>query len=519
MRTITRRLLQAAVLGAGCLLVVAAVPRVARSGAPATPTAVSSVSVDPFAGCTADFPEFQPGTLYPNSEVEPFVAVNPSNERNIVAVWQQDRWSSAGSRGDVVATSFDGGVTWTTVTDTKTSLCTGGTVANGGAMFRSTNPWLAFSPDGTGYLLSGGIPYFGQSAVVVSRSSDGGLTWSDPIVLQLETNNAKNDKPAITADPNDAGAAYAVWTRNEYPKEQAAPTAEEHSASARGPAWFSRTMDGGRSWAPAREIFDPGAQNGTLGHQIVVLPDGGPFRGQLVNIFELEYGYNDSQGRRGVHVAAIRSSDKGANWSNEGLIADALPAAVLDPLTGARIRTGGFIPDAAVDPRSGTLYAVWLDARFSGGLYDDIALSMSTDGGLTWTSPTRANRTPAVADPRNRQAFTPSVHVAANGTVGVSYYDLRHNGSDSDASQPLETDRFIALCDQPSASAPDRCASGWTEVRQTPSSFNLRVAPNSEGLFLGGYEGLASAGSRFVSLFAQANNSADPATVYFTSVP
>jgi hypothetical protein len=38
-------------------------------------------------------------------------------------------------------------------------------------------------------------------------------------------------------------------------------------------------------------------------------------------------------------------------------------------------------------------------------------------------------------------------------------------------------------------------------------------------LFLGGYEGLASAASRFVSLFAQANNSADPATVYFTAVP
>jgi hypothetical protein len=518
MKTIRRYLLAMAVLGAGCSLLVAAVPEVAGSEALSAAVAVSSVSVDPFAACTADFPEFQPGTLYPNGEVEPFVAVNPSNERNMIAVWQQDRWSSAGSRGNVVATSFDGGVTWTTVTDTKTSFCTGGTVANGGAMFRSTNPWVTFSPGGVGYLISLGIPFFGQSAVVVTRSNDGGLTWSDPTVLERETNNAMNDKPTITADPNDADAAYAVWTRNEYPTEQAAPTAEQQSAASRGPAWFSRTLDGGRTWEPAREIYDPGEQNGTVGHQIVVLPTD-RFGGELVNLFELEYGYNNSSGLRGVHVAAIRSTNKGASWSSRTLIADALPAPVVDPLTGAPIRTGAFIPDLAVDPNSGALYAVWLDARFSGGVHDDIALSMSTNGGLTWTSPTKANHTPAVADPRNRQAFTPSVHVAANGTVGVSYYDLRHNGSDSDASQPLETDRFIALCDRPSASASNRCASGWTEVRLTPSSFNLRVAPNSQGLFLGGYEGLASAGSRFFSLFAQANTSADPATVYFTVVP
>jgi hypothetical protein len=518
MKTFTGRMLSAGALAAACLLVVA-VPGVAGSGGSSAPVAVSSTSVDPFASCTADYPQYQPGTLYSNSEVEPFVAVNPTNPANIVAVWQQDRWSNAGSRGNLVAASFDGGVTWTTVTETKTSYCTGGTDANGGGMFRSSNPWLSFSPGGTAYLLSGGIPFFGQSAVGVSRSSDGGLTWSDPMLLEFETDNAKNDKPTITADPNDADAAYAVWTRNEFPREPAAPTAEGHSGASRGPAWFSRTLDGGTSWEPAREIYDPGEQNGTLGHQIVVLPDGDRFSGELVDIFEFEYVYNNSSGLRGVHVAAIRSSDKGAAWSNKTLIADAFPVAVLDPVTGARIRTGANIPDVAVDPGSGALYAVWLDARFSGGLHDDIALSMSTDGGRTWTSATRANRTPVVADPRNRNAFTPSVEVAANGTVGVSYYDLRYNGSDSDASKPLETDRFLALCESPSASAPDRCASGWTERRLTPSSFDLRAAPNSEGLFLGGYEGLASAGDEFLSVFAQSNSLTDPATVYFTAVP
>jgi hypothetical protein len=486
-----------------CLVAVAA------SRAAATPLAVSSTSTDPFAGCTSDFADLQPGTLYPNSEIEPFLAVNPADHRNLLAVWQQDRWSGPGSRGNLVATSFDGGSSWTTVTATKTSFCTGD------AMYRATNPWVTFSRSGVAYLLSLGLPDFGQGAVTVSRSVDGGRTWGDPTLLDLETDNAMNDKPSITADPNDPDAAYAVWTRNEFPREEAAPTAER-SASSRGPAWFSRTLDDGRTWAPAREIFDPGAENGTLGHQIVVLPDGDRFHRSLVDVFELEYGHANAGGIRGVHVAAIRSGDKGASWSDRTLIADALPVAVVDPLTGAHVRTGTFIPDVAIDPRNGTLYAVWLDARFSAGQHDDIALSMSTDGGDTWTPPVKANRTPAVPDAADRQAFTPSVHVTADGAVGVSYYDLRYNLSDSAADQPLETDRFLAICEQPSAAAPDRCATAWTETRLTPTSFNLRAAPNSEGIFLGGYEGLASAGDHFLSLFAQANSATDPATVYFS---
>jgi hypothetical protein len=488
-----------------------------RAGA-SPPVAVSSTSVDPFAGCTDDFPELQPGTLYSNSEVEPSIAVNPLNERNLIAAWQQDRWSNAGSRGIVSAASFDGGATWTTVTGTKTSACTGGALPNGEAIFRATNTWVSFGPSGTAYLLSLAIPFFNETALLVSTSTDGGLTWSDPAVLEQEANNAMNDKPTITADPNYPGIAYTVWTRNEFPVEQAALMAEQHTGASRGPAWFSRTLDGGRSWEPAREIFDPGEQNGTLGHQIVVLP-ADRLGGELVDVFEFEYGHSNAHGLRGIHVGAIRSGDEGATWSGRTLIADALFTAVVDPLTGARIRTGATIPDVAVDPRNGTLYTVWLDARFSGGEHDDIALSMSTDGGVTWTPPTRANLTPAAVDPRNAQAFTPSVHVAANGTLAVSYYDLRNNGTDSDPSQPLETDRFVAVCEQPSVSAADQCESGWTEYRLTPSSFNLRAAPNSEGLFLGGYEGLASAGNQFVSVFTQANSAADPATVYFSALP
>src|SRR5512135_3101091 len=70
-------------------------------------TTVSGPS--PYASCVNPG---EPGTVYVNAEVEPFVAVNPTEPRNIVGVWQQDRWNNGGSHGLVAGFSFDGGATW-----------------------------------------------------------------------------------------------------------------------------------------------------------------------------------------------------------------------------------------------------------------------------------------------------------------------------------------------------------------------------------------------------------------------
>src|SRR2546429_190068 len=71
-------------------------------------TVVSGPS--PYAGCSD---ANQPGTNYPNAEVEPQVAVNPAtvgtSHVNVVGVWQQDRWSNGGAHGLVAGFSSDGG--------------------------------------------------------------------------------------------------------------------------------------------------------------------------------------------------------------------------------------------------------------------------------------------------------------------------------------------------------------------------------------------------------------------------
>mgnify|MGYP000262282870 CR=1 FL=1 len=198
------------------------------------------------------------GTSYVNAEVEPYLAVNPRAANHLVAVWQQDRWSNGSARGLLAALSLDGGATWT-LSQAPFAECNGGTAANGGAFLRATDPWVTFSPDGTAYqmaLATNGSSFTAGSsnAMTVSRSSDGGRTWSNPVSLITDGGAFFNDKNAITADPHDARFVYAVWDRLQQ--------------SVNGPAYFARTTDGGATWEPARSIYDPGTQRQTIGNLI-----------------------------------------------------------------------------------------------------------------------------------------------------------------------------------------------------------------------------------------------------------
>jgi hypothetical protein len=480
---------------------------------------VQVTGASPFANCTADNVAGQSGTVFLNSEVEPWVDVNPTNPRNIVGSVQQDRWSNGGARGHVAGVSFNGGNTWQTVVIPGITLC------SGGIYDRSTDPWVTFSPNGVVHQIALSFndvappfePRDFDHALLASKSTDGGLTWSEPIeVIRDLDANVFNDKESITADPHDSNFVYAVWDRLIFPpSERASVIAGFVTAAFGGPAWFSRTTDGGETWELARQIFDPGVENQTIGNQIVVLLDG-----DLVNVFDL------ITIRRGAvstgafyNVALIRSEDRGVTWGPQAQSGKVVPITVsslgtigvTDPETGDPVRTGDIIPDIAVDPTSGALYAVWQDARFNGFQADEVAFSMSTDGGFTWSQPIKVNQTPTNIALGNRQAFTPSVDVAADGTIAVTYYDFRNNDSGVD----LKTDYFVVHC-HPSAG----CTSpgNWgNEIRLTNTSFDMRQAPFAVGFFVGDYEGLASDGDDFVAFFSQTHGS-DPSSVFFRRV-
>ncbi len=121
---------------------------------------------------------------------------------------------------------------------------------------------------------------------------------------------------------------------------------------------------------------------------------------------------------------------------------------------------------------------------------------MSTDGGSPWTEPIQMDLTPTDIDADNRRSFLASLAIAANGTLGVTYYDFRHNIVSEPA---LLTDVFLVTCQHDCSNRVN-----WRdEVRLTDESFNFEQAPFGGRLFLGDYHSLVTDDDDFLAFFAQ----------------
>jgi hypothetical protein len=455
-------------------------------GTPAWAQSLEQISgPSPFpANCSAG----QAGTLYTNAEVEPWVTANPRNSRNLVAVWQQDRWSNGGAQGNLTGVSFDRGRSWTRPTPPPFSKCAGGNAANGGNYDRASDPWVSLGPDGSAHQIALAVSADQvTSAILVSTSRDGGRTWGPITTLQRnDSASLFNDKESITADPMDSQFVYAIWDRLQIqnPADPVSPFS--------GDTLFARSTDGGRTWEPTRTILDvpDDSRIQTLGNQIVVLGDG-----TLVNVMDLI--------DRGLPlVAVMRSTDKGVTWS-QPIIVDVLFSSatqgqgVVDPSDLHPVRTGDLLPEAAADPRKGsdTLHIVWQDIRFTLAaplpiFNDQIVISSSTDGGLNWSDLRR------VSSNKLTQAFTGSVDVNDRGRLGVTYYDFT---ADDPSGGTLDTDYWATT-------ARDGNATFSPRRRLTPQSFDMRTAPDANGFFVGDYEGLTNTGNNFLPVFVTANN-------------
>src|SRR5262249_41808422 len=151
----------------------------------------------------------------------------------------------------------------------------------------------------------------------------------------------------------------------------------------------------------------------------------------------------------------------------------------VDPNTGQALRTGEGLPSAAIDPATGQLYVTWTDARFTGGQFNQVVISTSTDGGATWSAPA------VVSTSTTRPSFTPTVAVNSAGTVGVTFYDLRNLAAGNTTTLP--TDYWLKTSPAGGAS--------FGNEQHVAGSFNMLAAPNAGGFFLGDYQALATAGA------------------------
>lgn len=438
--------------------------------------------------------EAQGSVNFPDGEVEPFVAVNPTNSQNLIGVFQQDRWNDGGSNGLTTVVSTNGGTSWTlAAAQPQFSTCAGAASGSPGGLPRATDPWVSFAPDGSAYQVSdsfvnNGPGFGGDSRILVSKSSDGGNHWGTPVVL-LDTPkpDALNDKESVTADPTDANRVFVVWDQLVSPSSNASPTAFLHSFAFRGPSYLAMTTDGGATWQQGHIIFDPGQNKQTIGNQIVVLPNG-----TLIDGIDLIFSSASKSGRhpQAFNVALLRSTDHGATWSQPIIVSPLIDAPV-STLDGQAVRTGDILPAWAVDSRTGTLYVAWQDGRFASDGHAQIAFSQSTDGGLHWSTPVRINKVSTT------QAYTPQIFVSSDGTVGVTYYDMRN----ATTAAPGQTNYFMVHCSARSADCTN--PANWSENQvDNAGGFDVRTAPKTvEGFFLGDYAGLTSKSTTFVPFF------------------
>lgn len=412
------------------------------------------------------------GLRTPNSKGEPAVAVNPRDPRNVIAVWQQDRFTvDGGALSNIVGVSKDGGRTWRRIEVPGISRCTGGTDE------RTSDPWVSIGPDGTAYLATltftehpDLVGLAGPTSMLASRSTDGGISWSRPVTVVND--NVYDDRESVTADPRRPGHAYYVWVRR------------LGIVGAEGTEYFSRTADRGRTWSKPRQIT--ALRPGTLPDPALIeaLPDG-----TLVNLYLMANSspfLPPSAPRVPWDVMVQRSKDQGTTWSTPRRIGRIdPPSAPVDPDSGAIVRAYNLI-SAAVGPDGG-VYVAWNVIRSKSS--SQIVFSRSRTRGRTWSAPR------ALAAPRT-QAFLPSLAVAGDGTLGVTWDDLRN---DRRGDNQLTTDVWLARSGNDGAS--------WRESHVAGPFNTLTAAPTDStgiaGRFLGDFQGLAGFGQGLAAVFAQ----------------
>jgi len=306
---------------------------------------------------------------------QPAVAVNPRNPRNLVftsTVFQPSP-GLLPAGGCFLAYSSDGGTTWTQV------------------------PWplgdrplcgesnLAVDSHGTFYILnnqvSGDLSVDLTNHVVVSRSTDGGRTWTGPVTTPLLLSGA----PKLRVDAA-TGKVYAVG-----------------GAAWEYPSAVSVSSDHGQTWTSPQVIPGPMPC-------IEVAPGETPcgYPGREIAVYD-EILVSASQ-QAGGNVMFYDSRDDGKTWTTTTVTSSKgvpVPAGTGDlvpvPALGA---ADDPVPWVSADPTHRGRFAVMVPRG------SDLEVYVTSDSGKTWTGP-------AVIDATD--ADRPWFDFGSNGVLGLMW--------------------------------------------------------------------------------------------------
>src|SRR6266704_2033582 len=284
------------------------------------------------------------------------LAVNPANPSNMIT--GNNDWNYNDGCG--VNATFDGGKTWTPTLPNGfipgiTQFTNDPSVPGTGPYDFGGDPGVAFSPDGrTAYFTCFG--YRGKAvALWLSRSSDGGRTWT-----------AGGPDHPLTLVSAFQGDGKARGSNGQFPDHESMTVANDGTIyvpwahftgfSGHSPIFIAVSRDGGTSFALPVKVSSGSVRSDQDARVVVDNATG--------------YAYltfdNSVQGGKGTAMFVSVSKDHGATWSNSLQFATFQNPVCLYPpycfnISGGQFRAPGSYPAPAFDPTTGRLYVAYTD--------------------------------------------------------------------------------------------------------------------------------------------------------------
>jgi hypothetical protein len=407
------------------------------SSHPPATTPLVQLSSDPFTNASSQHA----------TEVEPD---SFSFGSTIITSFQVGRISGGGAADIGFAISNDGGTSW------QNGLLPGLTTFQSAGSNSAVSDTAVIYDAKHGIWMIASLPISPTNVqVAVSRSTDGGASWTDPVIV---AQSADLDKDWITCDNTPTsphyGNCYTEWDDNGNSNL----------------IFMSTSSDGGLSWSAGAAVT---AAHG-LGGQPLVQPGGSIIVPFLANAPLIE---------------SFSSTDGGTNWGNVVQV-----AAVTDHAVAGGLRTDA-LPSAQADA-AGNVYVIWQDCRFRATCAsNDLVMSTSVDG-THWTQPARI---PIDAVTSTVDHFIPGLGIdpttgGSTAHLGLTYY--YYPQSNCTAANCALYVGFISSADG---------GSTWSAATPVAGPMALSGLPSTDsGRMVGDYIATSFAGGNAYGFFAVA---------------